>query len=192
VAARTRRQGANNPHSPRQQRIPTGRVPPISTRSHCRPNSDTAVCEVKATWGSVPRPTFLSPAVAQTGGAFSWNSFPPPALRERCHCGLACRRIAVCGRATFVVPKGYRPHLPIPPRSIPLLDLPRAFCRSPCRLCLLKIEHRRSPLTEASVERIGRDIRRCLPGAADAMESGQAKTLRQVDETIAQAKNRIR
>jgi hypothetical protein len=31
-----------------------------------------------------------------------------------------------------------------------------------------------------------------LPSAADALESGQAKTLRQVDETIAQAKNRIR
>src|SRR5262245_43610312 len=35
---------------------------------------------------------------------------PPPALRERGHCGLSRLGITVCGRATFVVPEGYRPH----------------------------------------------------------------------------------
>src|SRR5262249_62071960 len=38
---------------------------------------------------SVPRPTFLSPAVAQTGGAFFWDLFPPPPLLAPCPFGLA-------------------------------------------------------------------------------------------------------
>jgi hypothetical protein len=32
------------------------------------------------------------------------NLFPPPALREGCHCGLATLGIAVCGHAVLVVP----------------------------------------------------------------------------------------
>ena len=35
-------------------------------------------------------PCYSAPALVQTGGAFSWNSFPPPNLRERIHGGLAC------------------------------------------------------------------------------------------------------
>jgi hypothetical protein len=43
-------------------------------------------------------------------GALALGSSPPPTLGERRHRGLARRGVAVCWRAVFVVPKGYRPH----------------------------------------------------------------------------------
>ena len=43
------------------------------------------------------------------------GSPPPPPLRERCHCPLACRLIAVRRRAVLVVPVHARS--PVPPRS---------------------------------------------------------------------------
>jgi hypothetical protein len=48
-----------------------------SANLHCRPNSDTGVCEIRArpTPPTSPRPG------PKTGGAFSWTSLPPPTLR---------------------------------------------------------------------------------------------------------------
>jgi hypothetical protein len=94
---------------------PAGFGPCISIRSHCRPNSDTGLCEVKARGEiRVPHSLLLSPAWPKTGGAFS--SLPPPAFCECRHGGLAGRGIAVGRTAIFVVPKGYRPH----PRRHPM------------------------------------------------------------------------
>ena len=52
--------------------LPAETVPgTVSIRSHCRPNSDTDICELKGVGvRSSPHP-FLSPAWPKTGGAFS-------------------------------------------------------------------------------------------------------------------------
>jgi hypothetical protein len=55
----------------------------------------------------LPTPQSLSPARPKTGGAFSWTSFPSPALCKRAHGGLASRGTAVRLRARFAAGGGF-------------------------------------------------------------------------------------
>jgi hypothetical protein len=104
-------------------RLTTPEVAQISHQSHCRPNSDTAISEVRARGEyvvSLPTPvTQPRRQIPRLAGLF--HSLLRQALRECCHCGLACRRISVRRLAVFLMPKGERPH----PRFSDRRDLPQ-------------------------------------------------------------------
>jgi hypothetical protein len=93
---------------------PGGNVTRISRLSFALgPKRLQLLHELVSLWGGVVSspPLLLSPvAHFPVGGVFFVTSFPPPALCKIAHGGLACRSIAVCGRATFAMPEGKCPH----------------------------------------------------------------------------------